>query len=107
MLQEGLLVGRSTNYRRTIATLQGVITGLYPNTSESVPVQTAEDVDEVLFGRTDTCERLRELVKAQARALKGGCPCPHSCCLVLLHRQPMYSRGEARRRGGQNSCPYL
>lgn len=65
------MTGRSTNYRRTIATLQGVITGLYPSAQQPVPIQTAEDVDEVLFGRTDSCERLRSLMKTQARALKG------------------------------------
>ena len=62
---------RSTNYRRTIATVQGVLTGLWPDTSSAVPVRVAEDVDELLFGRTDSCERLRDLMKQQAKALKG------------------------------------
>ena len=62
---------RSTNYRRTIATVQGVLTGLWPDTSSAVPVRVAEDVDEVLFGRSDSCERLRDLVKQQTKALKG------------------------------------
>jgi len=50
-----------------------VITGLYPDAQQQViAVQTAPDVDEVLFGRTDSCDRLRDLMKAQARALKGA-----------------------------------
>ncbi len=72
--QEGLVLGRTTNYRRTIATLQGVLTGLYPDAQNAISVQTAPDADEVLFGRTDSCERLRNLMKAQARALKGAEP---------------------------------
>ncbi len=52
--------------------MQGVLTGLWPDTSSAVPVRVAEDVDEVLFGRTDSCERLKELMKQQAKALKGA-----------------------------------
>lgn len=67
------MLGRTTNYRRTIATLQGVLTGLYPEAQQHVvSVQTAPDVDEILFGRTDSCDRLRNMMKAQARALKGA-----------------------------------
>ncbi|CAL8468369.1 g7909 [Coccomyxa elongata] len=69
--REGLVLGRTTNYRRTTATLQGVLTGLYPEAQQHViSIQTAPDVDEILFGRTDSCDRLRNLMKAQARALK-------------------------------------
>lgn len=71
MLQDTEVEARSTNYRRTIATVQGVLTGLWPDTSSAVPVRVAEDVDEVLFGRSDSCERLRDLVKQQTKALKG------------------------------------
>ena len=70
-LQESEVEARSTNYRRTIATLQGLLTGLWPGTMAAVPLRVAQDVDEVMFGRTDSCERLRDLMKAQARALKG------------------------------------
>lgn len=70
-LQESEVEARSTNYRRTIATLQGLLTGLWPGTAAAVPLRVAQDVDEVMFGRTDSCERLRDLMKAQARALKG------------------------------------
>ncbi|KAK9915420.1 hypothetical protein WJX75_008934 [Coccomyxa subellipsoidea] len=68
--REGLVLGRTTNYRRTIATLQGVMTGMYPDAQQVIAIQTAPDVDEILFGRTDSCERLRNLMKAQARSLK-------------------------------------
>ncbi len=70
-LQESEVSARSTNYRRTIATVQGLLTGLWPDTAAAVPLQVAPDVDEIMFGRTDSCERLRDLMKAQARALKG------------------------------------
>lgn len=70
-LQDTEVEARSTNYRRTIATLQGLLTGLWPNTSSAVPLRVAENVDEILFGRTDSCERLRDLMKQQHRALKG------------------------------------
>ena len=71
-MQEGIVVGRTTNYRRTIGTLQGVLTGLYPDTSETVPIATSEEMDEVLFGRSESCARLSGLIKAQARALRGA-----------------------------------
>ena len=71
VLQDTEVEARSTNYRRTTATVQGVLTGLWPDTRSAVPVRVAEDVDEVLFGRTDSCERLRDLMKQQAKALKG------------------------------------
>ena len=51
--------------------MQGVLTGLWPDTRSAVPVRVAEDVDELLFGRTDSCERLRDLMKQQAKVLKG------------------------------------
>ena len=65
------MVARSTNYRRTIATLQGLLTGLWPDTKAAVPLRVSGDADEVMFGRTDSCERLRDLMKQQAQALKG------------------------------------
>ena len=71
---------RSTNYRRTIATLQGLLTGLWPGTQAAVPLRVSGDADEVMFGRTDSCERLRDLVKQQAQALKG-----RNLLRILLH----------------------
>lgn len=64
--------GRSTNYRRTIATLRGVLTGLYPNASEAVPVTVAEDTDEVLFGNSEACRRLGSMLKVMQNRLRGS-----------------------------------
>ena len=75
LLQDGEVEARSTNYRRTIATLQGLLTGLWPHTKAAVPLRVSGDADEVMFGRTDSCERLRDLVKQQAQALKGEQHC--------------------------------
>eukprot|EP00884_Botryococcus_braunii_P023598 jgi/Botrbrau1/9922/Bobra.0012s0021.1 len=66
----GDVEGRSTNYRRTIATLRGVLTGLYPNASEPVPVTVAEDTDEVLFGNTEACRRLGSMLKVMQNRLR-------------------------------------
>ena len=71
VLQDTEVEARSTNYRRTIATLQGLLTGLWPDASSAVPMRVAQDVDEVMFGRADSCERLKDLMKQQAKALKG------------------------------------
>ena len=71
VLQDTEVEARSTNYRRTIATLQGLLTGLWPDASSAVPMRVAQDVDEVMFGRADSCERLKDLMKQEAKALKG------------------------------------
>jgi hypothetical protein len=65
------VAGRSTNYRRTVSTLQGVLTGLYPSADAPIPVTTAADVDEILFANVEACGRLRRLLKSQREALKG------------------------------------
>ena len=82
VLQDTEVEARSTNYRRTIATLQGLLTGLWPGTQAAVPMRVAQDVDEVMFGRTDSCERLRDLMKQQTKALRGD-SC-HTCPLIHL-----------------------
>ena len=48
-----------------------MLTGLWPDTQAAVPLCVSGYADEVMFGRTDSCERLRDLVKQQAQALKG------------------------------------
>jgi len=40
---------RSTNYDRTLKTLTGVLTGLFPGCSETIPVTTTSEIDEILF----------------------------------------------------------
>ncbi|GAX81189.1 hypothetical protein CEUSTIGMA_g8622.t1 [Chlamydomonas eustigma] len=49
---------RSTNYDRTIKTLAGVLTGLYPDASQSIPVTTATDLDEIMYADTKSCPHL-------------------------------------------------
>lgn len=61
-----ILYCRTTNYSRTISTLQGVLTGLYPELKEPVPVLTTEEMDEILFGNAEACERLTALIKEMA-----------------------------------------
>ena len=39
--------------------------------AEQVPIQTSEDIEEVLYGRSDSCERLMALLKQRTRALRG------------------------------------
>jgi hypothetical protein len=80
-MQEGDVEGRSTNYRRTIATLQGVLTGLYPSASEPVPVTVAEDADEVLFGNAEACRRLGSMLKVMQQRIRGKA---HSCSVKTL-----------------------
>ena len=46
--QEGSLVARTTSYQRTIATLQGVLSGLFPGTRAPIKVHTSSEIDEIL-----------------------------------------------------------
>lgn len=69
--QEGAVTGRTTNFSRTIATLQGVLTGLYPQASEPIPVATASDIDEIMFANVTSCERLADVMKQARYDLRG------------------------------------
>jgi hypothetical protein len=68
--EEGVLVGRTTNYSRTVATLRGVLTGLYPDADRPFPVTTTEELDEILFGNAESCQRLKRLVAETASATR-------------------------------------
>lgn len=70
-MQVGAVTGRTTNFSRTIATLQGVLTGLYPQASEPIPVATASDVDEIMFANVTSCERLADVMKQARYDLRG------------------------------------
>lgn len=65
---------RSTNYQRTVATLQGVLTGLFPHERDPIPVETAQDVDEILFANVGSCERLQQLLMRARQQVKGKPP---------------------------------
>jgi hypothetical protein len=73
------VLGRTTNYSRTIDTLRGVLTGLYPASSPAAagqhaptfPVVAVEDLDEILYSNVKSCERLEALVQEMSRQAKG------------------------------------
>jgi lysophosphatidic acid phosphatase type 6 len=68
---DGLVYSRTTNYARTVATLQGVLTGLFPNTRAAIPVHTTEEMDEILFGNAKACQRLNSLIRGIAAKAKA------------------------------------
>ena len=65
------MTGRTTNFQRTIGTLQGVLTGLYPDTREAIPVTTAADLDEVLFANVQGCASLKLAMDAAKKKVQG------------------------------------
>ena len=65
------MTGRTTNFQRTIGTLQGVLTGLYPDARESIPVTTAADLDEVLFANVQGCMSLKLAMDAAKKKVQG------------------------------------
>ena len=48
-LLPGCLAAQTTNYQRTVATLRGLLTGLYPGTTEAVEVTTHPEIEEFLY----------------------------------------------------------
>lgn len=74
--QDTAVCCRSTNYSRTIATIQGVLTGLFPQTGTPIPVHTTEEMDEVLFGHPESCQRLKELIRQSTTAAKTAAALP-------------------------------
>ena len=69
--QDSAVSGRTTNFSRTIATLQGVLTGLYPDTPQPIPVATASDIDEIMFANVLSCEKLADVMKRARYKLRG------------------------------------
>jgi len=63
---DGLLYCRTTNYARTVATLQGVLTGLFPDIKKPVTAHTTEEMDEILYGNAASCNRLKDIIKNAA-----------------------------------------
>ncbi|PSC67963.1 Lysophosphatidic acid phosphatase type 6 [Micractinium conductrix] len=61
--QEGAVLGRTTNYSRTIATLQGVLSGLFPGTKQPIRVHTTEEIDEILYSNIKSCRKLEQLMQ--------------------------------------------
>lgn len=74
-MQAGSIVSRSTNFSRTLATLQGVLTGLYPAaTSTPAPVTVSSDLDEMLYADSKKCPHLAALINMGKHAARGA---PH------------------------------
>lgn len=70
--QEGALSARTTNYARTIATLQGVLTGLYPSLREPVTAVTTSDIDEIMYANVKACARLKSLITSLSKEHKDS-----------------------------------
>ncbi|KAK9824986.1 hypothetical protein WJX81_003696 [Elliptochloris bilobata] len=71
--QDGVVAACTTNYRRTVDTLAGVLSGLWPSVAANgriIPAVTSAAIDEVLWGNADNCERLRSMFKAHAARVK-------------------------------------
>lgn len=64
--------GRTTNFRRTIGTLEYAVAGLLQRTDVSVPVTTATELDEILFCNVRNCEYLGTLMNNQRKELTGA-----------------------------------
>ena len=61
--------------RRTVDTLAGVLTGLWPGAAASgadIPAATSAAIDEVLWGNADSCARLRSMFKRYAERVRGA-----------------------------------
>ncbi|KAG2486402.1 hypothetical protein HYH03_014979 [Edaphochlamys debaryana] len=70
--KDAVIAARTTNVSRTIATLRGVLTGLYPALAEEgepFPATTSADLDEILYADTRACPHLGTF---QAMAREGG-----------------------------------
>lgn len=66
------MYARSTNYSRTVATLQGVLTGLFPDRpSKPITVRTTEEMDEILFGNPESCQRLKQMLTAARKEIRS------------------------------------
>lgn len=72
--QAGSITSRTTNFQRTIATLRGVLTGLYPGTRQPIPVQTSSVLDEILFADSKSCPHLETFMKHAKMLLTSEVP---------------------------------
>ncbi|KAL4424929.1 hypothetical protein ABPG77_009658 [Micractinium sp. CCAP 211/92] len=68
--EPGVVNARTTNYSRTVATLQGVLSGLFPGTKEPIVVHTTEEIDEILYHNVTSCGKLYSLMKGLKQQLK-------------------------------------
>lgn len=71
----GAVAGRTTNYRRTIGTLELLVAGLLQKAEDSVEITTATELDEILFCNVKRCAQLGALMSSQRAAItsnRGG-----------------------------------
>lgn len=68
--EPGVVNARTTNYSRTVATLQGVLSGLFPGTKDPIVVHTTEEIDEILYHNVTSCRKLHTLMKGLKQQLK-------------------------------------
>ena len=61
-----------------------VLTGLYPQAAEPIPVATASDVDEIMFANVTSCERLADVMKQARYDLRGEGPAMWSWDITCL-----------------------
>jgi lysophosphatidic acid phosphatase type 6 len=77
---DGAVGARSTNYARTLATIAGVWTGLYPELAAAAagapPLRVAvtEQMDEILYGDASACAALGARVRQLAAARSAAPP---------------------------------
>lgn len=83
----GTLQAHTTSVRRTIATLKGLLTGLYPITQQPISVNAVKEEFEFMYGKNATCQQLGPLYESmqQATAEAGR----HTMCQLgpLSHLQ--------------------
>lgn len=83
-----LHAGRTTNFRRTIGTLELLVAGLLQKAEESVEITTATELDEILFCNVKRCAQLGSLMSSQRSSIACALhPCnalsPHFISLCL------------------------
>ena len=65
---------RSTNISRTLDTVTGVLTGLYPGTDEPILIETSTDASEYLYPNHRSCKRLSELISLKVSDKRPSFP---------------------------------
>ena len=71
---EDQVKARTTNFQRTINTLQGVLTGLWPDlplSKTTVPILTSGETDEILYADTKTCPHLGTFLEASKALIRS------------------------------------
>ena len=62
---------RSTNISRTLDTVTGVLTGLFPDSEDPILVETCEDTKEWLYPNHRNCKRLQQLMASKKKTLQS------------------------------------